>query len=148
VIDQPVVYSRLDLPLARVLARGWPRNLRAIRRSLPAHLHHAPLSAAARCGFWVVTAKVGRTPVGLAWAVGEPGGAYIEEVAVLEPYRCRGIATALLGEIARWMIELDRPNLSIFPLSDTRWVTKAGFRPVECDRYVVDARTIVEPPGR
>src|SRR5688500_4489218 len=102
---------RLDVTAARLRKGRWPRDLQVVRRVLPPHLHDSPPSGAARYGLWVIAANVGRRPVGVAWAVhsaGDPTGAYIEEIAVLEAYQGRGIGVALLHEVARWMVEIDR----------------------------------------
>lgn len=144
--DGPVVYERVDIACDRLARRGWPKDLQRVRRVLPEHLHDSPPTGLARHGLWIVVAKSGRNPVGVAWAVhsaGDVRGAYVEEVAVLARYQRQGIGGSLLRELARWMVELDRPHLSILPVTGSHWVVQAGFR-VEADSrtYIADASAI------
>ena len=147
--EGPVAYTRLEIPYKRLAEPGWPRSLQRVRKVLPEHLHDSPPSAAARYGSWIVVAKAGRTPVGLAWTIhtaGDPAGAYIEEVAVLESHQRRGIGTELLRETARWMAELGRPKLSILPMTGSGWVAKAGFtRAAVGNGFEADARRVAGP---
>ena len=131
-------YERLEMPYRALVRKGWPRNLQVIREELPEHLHHAPPSGAANYGSWVVVARVEGIPVGLAWAVhaaGNSNGAYIEEVAVRRSHHRRGIGKELLRQMATWMMELGREDVSILPTTGSRWVSRAGFQPVGGGRY-------------
>src|SRR5687767_11960218 len=137
----PVVFMRRSITTERLLDYRWPRRIQAIRKTLPEHLHGAPPPGTARCGFWVVTAEIAGIPIGYAWAVptvGDGTGAYIEEVAVLPSHRRKGVATGLLIEVAQWMTELDRPHLTIYPITGSHWVTKAGFVPIAHGTYAAD----------
>jgi GNAT superfamily N-acetyltransferase len=123
----------------RTLSRtGWPRELQRIREELPDHLHHSPPSGAANNGSWVVVAQIQGVAVGIAWAVhaaGNANGAYIEEVAVRRSHQRRGIGRELLWQMASWMAELQREELSILPISGSRWVSQTGFQPLGGGRY-------------
>ncbi len=143
----PISYVRIDLPL-EWLRRRWPRELQRVREVLPAHLHDSPPPGTARYGSWVVVAVEGPTPVGLAWTVhsaGDDTAAYVEEVAVLESHQREGIATALLRETAAWMLDVGRTTLSIFPMTGSGWVERAGFVRVADRTFEADARALAGP---
>lgn len=142
----PISYLRVDLPVER-LRRGWPAELQRVREVLPSHLHDSPPPGTARYASWVVVAVEGLTPVGLAWAVhsaGDCSAVYVEEVAVLGSHQRRGIARALLGETAAWVVEEGRTRLSIYPMTGSRWVEKAGFVYVGDRTFEADARALAD----
>lgn len=137
-------YVRIDLPAER-LRRGWPAELQRVREVLPSHLHDSAPPGTARYGSWVVVAIEGLTPVGLAWTVhsaGDNSAVYVEEVAVLESHQGRGIARALLRETAAWVLDEGRTTLSIYPVTGSGWVEKAGFVFVGDRTFEADARAL------
>lgn len=140
----PISYVRIDLPVER-LRRRWPDELQRVRKVLPSHLHDSPPPGTARFGSWVVVAVEGPTPVGLAWTVhsaGEDFAAYVEEVAVLESHQGRGIARSLLRETAAWVLDDGRTKLSIYPMTGSGWVEKAGFIYVGDRTFEADAQAL------
>jgi GNAT superfamily N-acetyltransferase len=146
--DPPAIsYVRIDLPVKR-LRRGWPAELQRVREVLPSHLHHSAPPGTARYGSWVVVAVEGVTPVGVAWTVhsaGDNSAAYVEEVAVLESHQRRGIAGALLRETAAWVLDEGRTTLSIYPMTGSGWVEKAGFVFVGDRTFEADAQALAGP---
>jgi GNAT superfamily N-acetyltransferase len=121
---------------------GWPRELAEVRKVLPEHVQQAAPPGSAAYGSWIVVAEAAQRAVGLAWAVpfaGDPRAAYVEEVAVIGEYVQRGLGGELLRQVAEWMIELDRPELHIYPTSGSGWVERVGFRPEGFDSFFGDA---------
>lgn len=141
------MYERLDVDVRRVAQKGWPRHIQRVRLELPATLHDSPPSALALRGSWVVIATRGGETVGFAWAVhaaGDAHGAYIEEVAVSKSARHGGVGGGLVREIARWMLELDRTYLTMYPVTGSGWALRAGFQPIEgSNTYEADARDVL-----
>lgn len=56
--------------------------------------------------------------------------------------RGRGIGPQLLREVARRMMDLDRPSLSILLVTSSGWVIAAGFRHDTNGTFVGDAAQI------
>lgn len=63
--------------------------------------------------------------------------------AVLEVHQRRGIGTQLVREMAKMMLELGRPALSIHPISGGGWIVRMGFREVLPGLYQAQAEDLV-----
>ena len=147
----PIVFMRRSITPERLLDYRWPRRIQAIRKTLPEHLHDAPPLGTARSGFWVVTAEIEGIPIAYAWAVPSAGDATgaVHRGGCGAPLSSASgrRATGLLIEVAEWMAELGRPHLTIYPITGSQWVTKAGFKPVGHGTYAADASAVLRIGG-
>lgn len=138
-------FERTQIPLDRLKQNDWPGDLRDLRRSLPEHMAAQGPPGNARKGSWFVVARLERI-VGYAWAVAMPGrlaSAYIEEVVVAPDWREKGVGGQLLRRIACYMLDIGRPELSIYPLGSPGWVTRVGFEEFGDGRtFVADASLV------
>lgn len=75
-------------------------------------------------------------------AVGDPDGAYVEEVAVLASHERRCIGSELLRQTTTWMAELGRNHLTILPTSGAGWAVGVEFEPGVGGAFEADARQI------
>ena len=128
--------KRVRLRRERISPPPWPRRLQRIRRECFDASFVRTMPGQVALGSWVVSALLGRRPVGLAWLI--PSGVVaqacvIEEVAVISTARGRSIGSQLVEECLRWGAELEFSEVWITSLRDADrsrregWFRKLGF---------------------
>jgi GNAT superfamily N-acetyltransferase len=144
--EREVRYQLADVQLHHLDIGKLPKEIRRLRKALPAHMHHSPPPGNARRGSWFVVARSDGRVIGYAWAVvfaGSSDAAYIEEVVVEPERRGEGVGSQLLREMACHLLDAGRPELSIYPLGGSGWVRRAGFHEFGDGRtFVADAAAI------
>lgn len=111
---------------------GWDRVIQRVRLELPDHLHNCPPFPNGGQGLWTVIAKVHDVPIGIAWSfqsVGDTHVAQLEELAVVPPWRRRGVGQRLVVESAAWMAEKGYRRLASMPVTPeaNRLLGRLGF---------------------